>query len=779
MAGKGEHKAKAAPAPGSDAAQTQAGSKKVEQFKEKWGGKVQTIAVKVMNKTVRPAGGLWWVGPLLPVLVWALIPYLRAKTIKNEVYQAPKKVRRLYHYSWAALAWLGLGWSSLCLVLLSEPLAARWAPSAWFGIRANLEFKHIVEIVWCGLALLVFSLVLFLFRASREALHDGEHGAAAWATWQDVICDDKRRWSLPLQVHYRGVRRKWNRDDTGTGVAVLGPPDSAVCAHVLLVGSTGSGKGASIFGHIITSSTVPVIYQDVKAEVPFGDAPKMRGALRWGCAADKGWPSMRWNPLEEARREKDAAERDSAFETLASMLMPCPPGKDESWVQEVGRPILAEGLKTGKFETLGDFADSVRDLPLQEILAHLDVPRGLQGLLSGTNVPEYIGSAFYSNLACYRAGWGRVVTSGHDFTMEEFTRKGGYVLSAESEANRALPLQLFWRMLLRKLMRATGKVPLTILMDEGLAAGKIPNLRQALETLRNRGVSLWMGIQSESGLLDVYSPTTGKAILDTYGNRITLLHGLDSQDAENLSKRLGTWTMRRKSPNQQAQVSPVPLLTISEMGTRGKRVHDRWAVFEMRESALSGLPLIARTLEAPFPTRRPSKDELEAFYRQYPDLRPEVVALLGQSGSSLQPAEPVAPTGAPSMVDVVSEALGGMTAPATAPASIPAGGMVAAMSGISTADVLAEALGGAKNTNEPLTAARLWPSLEGEEKGEEAGEVEGVQARVATEGALGGVEAEGEAPAGEVVEEVVEVVEAVPVVPASEVKQQSFSLPWG
>ena len=746
-------------------------SQQLEQFKQGFGGKLQGGAIAILNKTVRPAGGLWWAGPLLPILAWAILPYLRKKILKMEVYQAPQKIKRLYARGWASLGWLGLGWSVLCLALLSEPLAARWAPSAWFGLRAHLELKHLVGIAWCGTTLMLLSGALILFRLSRQALQDGEHGAAAWATWADVICTPQRRWSLPLRVHYRGVRRKWNLDDPGTGVAVLGPPDAAVCAHVLLVGSTGSGKGASIFGHIITSSAVPVIYQDVKAEVPFGDSPKMKGALRWGCAADKGWPSLRWNPLEEACREKDAAERDSAFETLASMLMPCPPGKDDSWVQEVGRPILAEGLKTGKFETLGDFADAVRDLPLQEILTHLDVPRGLLGLLRGTNVPEYIGSAFYSNLACYRAGWGRVVTSGHDFTLGDFVRKGGYVLSAESEATRALPLQLFWRMLLRKLMRATGKVPLTILMDEGLAAGKIPNLRQALETLRNRNVSLWMGIQSESGLLDVYSPTTGKAILDTYGNRITLLHGLDSQDAENLSKRLGTWTMRRKSPNQQAQVSPVPLLTTSEISARGKRMEDRWAVFEMRESAYSGLPLIARTLEAPFPTRRPSAAELEAFFQQYPELRPEVVGQLGREGATLQPVEPAVPTGTPTKGAAVAEALSGLTAP-------PA--MAAAATTISGTDALAEILGG-QNVSGPLTEARLKPSLERAEKGGKTGEVEGVQARVATDKALGGRETEGEASAEQFVEKelVVDEMGAQGALNVAATGPQTYSLPWG
>ena len=731
--------------------------------------KVQSVAVRVLNKTVHPMAGLWWAGPMLPILVWVLVPWLRGRVIREEVYNAPAKIKRLYARGWAALGWLGIGWTVLCLTLLSGDLAKQWAPSAWLGLRVDWSFNQVVVVVWIGMALVGFSGLLLLFRLSRQALGVGEHGAAAWATWSDVICSPGRRWGLPLRVHYRGVRRKWNLDDSGTGVAVLGPPDPAVCAHVLLVGSTGSGKGASIFGHIMTSSTVPVIYQDVKAEVPFGDTPKMKGALRWGCAADHGWPSLRWNPLAEARGEKDAAERDSAFETLATMLMPCPPGKDESWVQEVGRPIMAEGLKTGKFETLGDFADSVRDLPLKEILAHLDVPRGLQGLLSGTNVPEYVGSAFYSNLACYRAGWGRVVTSGHDFTLAEFIAKGGYVLSAESEATRALPLQLFWRMLLRKLMRATGKSPLTILMDEGLSAGKIPNLRPALETLRNRGVSLWMGIQSESGLLDVYTPTTGKAIMDTFGNRITLLHGLDATDQENLSKRLGTWTKTRRQANSPAQVSPVPLLMISEMSVRGKRMEDRWAVFEMRESAYSGLPLIARTLEAAFPTRRPNDAELAAFYLAYPDLRPEVAGQLGQGGSSLQPLEvEPAPGGTQARADAVNRALAAMPKTATAPVLAPAPlRAVVGAGGFSQASVLAGIrLGNGKNA--AGTAAS-----------EPVGGAEGIQARVAGKEALGDqpAQAGSEAPL-EVIEEV-EVMEAQPLVVAPEIKPETFALPWG
>lgn len=354
------------------------------------------------------------------------------------------------------------------------------------------------------------------------------------------------------------------------------------------------------------------------------------------------------------------------------------------------------------------------------------------------------------------------MTSGHDFTLDEFIRTGGYVLSAEPEANRALPLQLFWRMLLRKLMRATGKVPLTILMDEGLAAGKIPNLRQALETLRNRGVSLWMGIQSESGLLDVYSPTTGKAIIDTFGNRITLLHGLDSQDAENLSKRLGNWTMRRKAPNQQAQVSPVPLLTTSEMSARGKRMEDRWAVFEMRESALSGFPLIARTLEAAFPTRRPSAQELEAFYQRFPDLRPEVAGRLGREGGPI--SAPEAEEG-PEKGAAVAEVLRGLTAPPTAgPTPVQPGSLSADAGMISGADALAEIMGGKSSSAEP--------------KGPE---VEGIQARVATEEALGGVEAGNEALEESVTEAelVCSEVGALESGGQSEVTtEKQFSVPW-
>lgn len=590
---------------------------KGKKFGEKTTAAYVRTGTKILNKVSHPMGNVWWLGFVVIIVAWVLLPIKRARTPIREAYANPW-FRALHGPFWGTLGWLGVSLVLFASPFLHPALQAEWG-RAWFGLTIRqLPFMALYGLAWGGVLMALGWFGLVMFRLMRESHRAGEHGGAAWAARGEIILAKDRRWTVPMMVHFRGVRRNWTWGDSGAALTCWGPPDPVCCTHVLLLGATGSGKGASIFSHIMMSSTVPVIYQDVKAECPCLDDPRWKTAIRWGAAADGGWPSMRWNPLQEAIDDPDP---ESAFETLASMLLPddAKGGQGSSaWVEKIGRPILAEGLRSGRWKTLGDFADSVRDKPLEKILQEMAVPGGLQHLLQGENVKEYVASSFFSNLASYRQGWGRDVTSAHDFSLEDLIQRGGYILSAEAEEARSLPLRLMWRMLFRKLMRSTKPVPLTILMDEGLAAGKIPSLRQALETLRNRKVSLWMGIQTESGLLDVYEMNAGKAIIDTFGNRITLLHGLDPTDAKNLSERMRTYTLVRRSPKQAAQKSPVQLLMPQEIEKRGRRLRDRWAIIDARESTISSLPIIARMVAVEMPTRRPSETELEAELAKYP-----------------------------------------------------------------------------------------------------------------------------------------------------------------
>jgi len=482
-------------------------------------------------------------------------------------------------------------------------------------------------------------LIWYLIRSKR--LHKeakawkrggkGAHGGARWARRDEILTSAAPRWVIPVWCAKDGTARPWTMTETKgfwatAGLAAWAPPEGdAVCSHFLMIGSTGSGKGAGIFSHVMCSSRTPSIYQDVKAECPNIDHPRWKNAIRWGCAADGGWPSMRWNPLEEAFQDP---EPEDACLAVASLLLPENEGED-AWVAQLARPILAELLLSRKWATIGAFADEVRGQSLAKILDLAQVPGGLQSIMEGRNVPEYLSAAFHSNLAAYRMGWGRTVTSAHDFSLDEMIDRGGYVLSAETQDLRRAPIRLFWAMLLRRLMRSARPRPLNLLMDEAKAAGKIPDVVNALVTLRNRQVSIWMSFQSEAAITSVYKKEEAEALVDAFGNRITLLHGISARDAKQLSENMRSWSKTRgghvglslaQTPSLSMtsgtdDITALPLISAEDIETRGRRPGERWAIIAARESTESGHPLIVQMVEGEQLTRPPQPGEAQPTRR--------------------------------------------------------------------------------------------------------------------------------------------------------------------
>lgn len=455
----------------------------------------------------------------------------------------------------------------------------------------------------------------------------GAHGSARWARRDEIITAPEPRWVIPLWCANDGTARPWEMRETRgfwamAGLAALAPPEGdAVCTHFLLLGASGSGKGASIFSHVMCSSRVPSIYQDVKGECPNIDHPRWKNAIRWGRAAHEGWPSMRWNPFQEVF---DDPEIESAAMTLASLLIPDGSSGD-SWVAKLARPILAKLIISKKWQTPGEFADEVMNKSLQEILQMGDTPGGLMALLGGKNVPEYISAEFLTNMNAFRIGWGREVTSGHDFTLDQLIDNGGYVLSAEADETLRLPIRMLWAMLLRRLMRSVRPRPLNILLDEAVAAGKIPDVLNALVTLRNRKVSIWMGFQSVEAIEEVYEKKA-KALADAFGNRIYLLRNISPRDAKQLSENMRSWSKERgghvglsigsSGPSLSLtsgtdDITALPLLSAEDIETRGHR-NEYWAVVSGHSISKSGYPILVQTVAGDELTRRPEPGEAVA-----------------------------------------------------------------------------------------------------------------------------------------------------------------------
>lgn len=523
----------------------------------------------------------------LPLLILLLVVFFvwRKWAGSNLAYRSPRLFNLIHGRFWAPIT-VFLLWAMLFLdaPLFAARVGPSWRPDAWLCVTKRSAFIAFAILLLIGLVPLLFLLI----RLIRSTVSSGIHGEAAWAARHEVRTSPTWPWLIPIKVHFRGSRRPWMG---GGGMVVFAPSREVSRRHTIVIGGTGSGKGHFIFGHILASARQALIYQDVKAECPAHDhwvSANGKEPIKWGAGRPGGHASGCWNPLEECRQDENPYD---AFASLAAVLIS---GEEKDWVPQLARPILASVLISGRHETLGDLADEFSLRGVESVLKDAEVPQGLLESLEGKNVKEYIGTTLFSCLSSFQSGWGRQVTCRHDFSVDDMLHKGGYVLSAEAEPSRRVPLTLFWRMLFRRTLRSYESYDLTILLDEGLAAGKIPNFADALNTMRSKGVGIIYAIQNTAGLREIYGPQGGPAVEEAFTNRITLLNGLNAEDAEKLSKRLGTYTRVRAQRQGTATHDRAELMPLEEVMRRGAGERDRWAVFEVVGASHSSRPILAR-----------------------------------------------------------------------------------------------------------------------------------------------------------------------------------------
>lgn len=561
---------------------------------------------------VHPEGwpAVCWILPALAVALLLFFAWRRWAGM-GLAYRSPRLFNWVHGRLWGPLLMLCL-WGTWFFdaPLLAVNVGPTWRPEGWLCLAPKEAFL----VFAVGVLLAPIPLLFLCFRLIRSTIHSGIHGEAAWAARDEIRTSPSWPWLLPIQVHFRGIRHAWMG---GGGLVALAPSREVTRRHTLLLGGTGSGKGYFIFGHILATARHAAIYQDVKAECPALDHLRTvtgKEPIRWGAASSGGWSSARWNPMEECRQDANPMD---AFEALAAVLIA---GEDKDWVPQLARPILAWVMASNRFETLAALADEFTARGVETVLKDAELPEGLLQSLEGKNVKEYIGTTIFSHLAPFRSGWGREVTTGHDFSLSDIIQRGGYVLSAETEASRRAPLTVFWRMLFRRMLRTQSPMDLTLLMDEGLAAGKIPNFSDVLNTLRGKGVSIVFAIQNTAGLKDIYGPQGGPAVEEAFTNRITLLNGLNAEDAEKVSKRLGCYTRVRVQREGMPTHDRAELMPIEEVLRRGAGEQDRWALFEVVGATDSKRPVMARLVPSSVVIRQPKVSEAAQKTGSFPPL---------------------------------------------------------------------------------------------------------------------------------------------------------------
>jgi hypothetical protein len=317
-----------------------------------------------------------------------------------------------------------------------------------------------------------------------------------------------------------------------------------LCRHVFVVGPQGSGKTEGIYAPIMNTSTVPWVYQDSKAELPFKewfpDLPVFGLDIR-GHESRSGV----WNPMEEIRRAED-------FDLLVDHIFPKNPRDPNAWVRDMARVIFGAILRLKKWESIQQIARTLRQMRLEPFLKLLD-PIYLDTMKEPkSQVP--VLQDLVATLSCWETERVRAITEGKStITLDDFMARGGYVMNCESSDALKVPVHVFWAMLLGRLRnRPEGSTKLLLLLDEFGDCGRIDKIQKALALLRSKGVAIVAAIQNMGLLEDVY-PHDWKAVLKGFGARIWLARNLEADLRLHLSQAIGKFTRRVPPANRNSK----------------------------------------------------------------------------------------------------------------------------------------------------------------------------------------------------------------------------------
>jgi hypothetical protein len=447
---------------------------------------------------------------------------------------------------WGRLSWrLGLILSALALGevvwAFLHGLAADLS-----GVRQFLQdnFLQILFLVTVVVVLLAYAIPLLLLAIVARLLRrakGGRRGDRTYGTaqWHPL----RREWWDPEQAVAAALVLRPNNPAAREGLIPWTIEDATfvhftwaqLSRHMLVVGSTGSGKTTSLYHHLMLSARVPWIYQDQKAELPLADRFPERPI--WGLDT-RGYRSRSgvWNPMEEVAGPED-------IEVMSALLFP-DKGNMNDWIAHGARMLFEAMCKRWRFGSLQEYVYLIEHTPLDRIIAEL--PAGYATALADARSRAYYVSEILDVLRPWinTARIAAVTYGRSTVTLDDFIDRGGYVLCNEDKHLRQ-PVTLFWGMLLHRLRNRSGMdaSPLLLLLDEFGDAGRIPNMAQALAMYRAKGVAIVAGIQSYALMESVYGATEWRAVRDGFGTSVILTANITPQLQLELTEQLGSFTM--------------------------------------------------------------------------------------------------------------------------------------------------------------------------------------------------------------------------------------------
>jgi len=328
--------------------------------------------------------------------------------------------------------------------------------------------------------------------------------------------------------------------------------------HVMIVGGSGSGKSSCMAIPTLRTWKSRVFAVDIKGEL-YEKTKAYRRNIKVFNPLDP--TSYGYDPFHTLRRSDNPAQEARA---IAQAVIPLPHNiRDPFWIESAQNIFTAAILH---FSAMGhSFLDTVR-------AAHEVTPKTLISALANSDIVEarYVANSLLDmedkTLSGIMAELSRhvVVFITDKNLMSALTRKK-IILPADLEHGQDVYIQIpehllnQWKSLLGMMtsqfmryfeQRTENAEKVLFMLDEFPRLGKIESISNALATLRSKGVSICLILQSLAQLDEIYGKDTRKVIADNCAYQ-AILSATDGETQKYFSDLVGTYDRPKKSYGKQ------------------------------------------------------------------------------------------------------------------------------------------------------------------------------------------------------------------------------------
>ncbi len=341
-------------------------------------------------------------------------------------------------------------------------------------------------------------------------------------------------------------QRLWQR--VASWVALQPVPDRPEVGHGLIVAPTGLGKGLAIVTQLLQNTDHSAIVLDLKGEAYqlTSQARFLAGHQIIRLDLGGGLQGHQWDPTDHARDEDD-------LRLIAQALTHDPRDRDPFWAQAAEEMLTAAMLAAricgqAVFPFLrGLFDQGIKGAT--ELVHEINPALGARFLAGGRAESKMMLGIWVTLVARLRpllTDRMLAVFGGNDFSIADLRARQVtvYITVPEAHLERLAPaLAAVWTGLISALVAHADTTsparlrPVLLMLDE---AGRIPipRLPGYLATLRSRGVTCLVYVQSFSQLSEKYGADQARSIFNNCALQI-FYQQHDEVTAWTVSRRLG------------------------------------------------------------------------------------------------------------------------------------------------------------------------------------------------------------------------------------------------